>query len=63
MNPSIGRIVHYIDEEGKTYAALIVGIFDGVVNLSVWNEFGKQFNVLNVRQGNEPGQWNWPPRV
>ncbi|SMF88080.1 hypothetical protein SAMN05661091_4103 [Paenibacillus uliginis N3/975] len=63
MKPSIGRIVHFNDEVGKTLAAVIVAVVDNVVNLSVWNEFGHQFNVLNVRQGNEPGQWNWPPRV
>lgn len=65
MQPSIGRIVHYRDEEGhgKTYAAVITGVFDGVVNLVVWNEFGHQSTALNVRQGEEPGEWNWPPRV
>lgn len=63
MNPSVGRIVHYHEETGKTFAAMIVAVIDDVVNLTVWNEFGKQFNALNVKQGNEPGQWNWPPRV
>lgn len=62
MNPSVGRIVHYHDE-GKSFAALIVGVFEGVVNLVVWNEFGNQIEVLNVKQGDNPGQWDWPPRV
>ncbi|MDT3426112.1 hypothetical protein J2Z22_001632 [Paenibacillus forsythiae] len=63
MKPSIGRIVHYRDTEGKTFAAIITWVLDDVVNLAVWNEFGRQFNALNVRQGNGAEQWDWPPRV
>lgn len=63
MKPSIGRIVHYRDEAGKTFAAVVVAVIDNVLNLAVWNEFGKQFTALNVKQGDKPGQWNWPPRV
>lgn len=63
MKPSLGRIVHYRDEEGKALAATVVAVVDDVVNLVVWNEFGKQFAALNVHQGDEHGQWNWPPRV
>ncbi|MBJ6360827.1 hypothetical protein ACFOQM_05880 [Paenibacillus sp. GCM10012307] len=63
MNPSIGRIVHYHDDKGKALAAVIVAVVDDVVNLAVWNEFGHQFHVLNVKHGEEPGEWNWPPRV
>ncbi|MGY3387377.1 hypothetical protein ACVWZB_005340 [Paenibacillus polymyxa] len=65
MKPTIGRIVHYKDTEGKTLAAVVVHVnpdTNGMVNLSVWNEFGAPFRVLNVRQGDAPGQWNWPPR-
>ncbi|KAF6569089.1 hypothetical protein G9G53_22640 [Paenibacillus sp. EKM206P] len=66
MKPTVVRNVHYKDEEGKTLAAIVVHVnpdTEGMVNLSVWNEFGAPFRVLNVRQGDGPGQWNWPPRV
>lgn len=63
MKPTVVRAVHYKDEEGKTLAATVVAVVDDVVNLAVWNEFGQQFAVLNVKQGDERGQWNWPPRV
>ncbi|WP_338542780.1 hypothetical protein [Paenibacillus tundrae] len=66
MKPSIGRIVHYKDTEGKTLAAMVVHVnpdTEGMVNLTVWNEFGKQFNTLNVHQGDGAKQWNLPPRV
>ncbi|RTZ38178.1 hypothetical protein EJ573_02960 [Paenibacillus polymyxa] len=65
MKPTVGRNVHYKDTEGKTLAAVVVHVnpdTTGMVNLVVWNEFGKQFNALNVRQGNGSEQWNWPPR-
>ncbi|MEK4732324.1 hypothetical protein [Paenibacillus sp. FSL L8-0641] len=65
MKPTIGRIVHYKDTEGKTLAAVVVYVNPdtiGMVNLSVWNEFGAPFRVLNVRQGDGLEQWDWPPR-
>lgn len=65
QTPSVGRIVHYHEDyaEGKTFAAVIVAVVDDVVNLVAWNEFGKQISVLNVKQGDIQGQWNWPPRI
>ncbi|MDQ0496419.1 hypothetical protein [Paenibacillus brasilensis] len=65
MKPTVGRNVHYKDTEGKTLAAVVVYVnpdTTGMVNLAVWNEFGKQFNALNVCQGDGLEQWNWPPR-
>lgn len=63
MIPSVGRIVHYQDSEGKTLAAVVVAVVDNVVNLAVWNEFGRQFTALNVKQGNCKEHWDWPPRT
>ncbi|WP_018752192.1 hypothetical protein [Paenibacillus sanguinis] len=65
MKPSIGRIVHYCDMEGKILAGVVVAVMDeenAIVNLAVWSEFGKQCNALNVRQGHGCEQWNWPAR-
>ncbi|MET3831013.1 hypothetical protein ABIC86_002479 [Paenibacillus sp. DS2363] len=66
MQPTLGRIVHFKDSEGRTLAAVVVYVnpdTEGMVNLGVWNEYGKQFNAVNVRQGDGLEQWSWPPRV
>lgn len=70
MKPSVGRIVHYTsygtpggEFQSEARAAIITGVVDDTtVHLCVLNPTGMFFN-LDVRQGDGPGQWNWPPRV
>lgn len=69
MKPTIGRIVHFhVEFTTAPAAAVIVGINpDGTLNLSVWNDRGEQFPVLNICAGGPdantptPGCWTWPP--
>ncbi|MNW38164.1 hypothetical protein D3C74_152230 [compost metagenome] len=43
-------------------AAIITEVVDDeTVHLCVLNPTGMFFN-LDVKQGNDGGQWNWPPR-
>ncbi|MGG1673527.1 hypothetical protein ACIFOE_23375 [Paenibacillus sp. NRS-1783] len=70
MKPTIGRVVHYKrygtpngEYKSEPAAAIVTGIVDDTtVHLCVLNPTGQFFN-LNVKQGDAPGQWNWPPRV
>lgn len=64
MKPSIGRIVHYHGVTG-TYAATVIFVYhDGqTVNLKVTDHDGRDFVAIKVQQGNQFGQWDWPPRV
>jgi hypothetical protein len=70
MIPSVGRIVHYqsYGTPGGEYksvlrAAIITEVVDNeTVHLCVLNPTGQFFN-LNVKQGDGPGQWDWPLRV
>ena len=70
MKPSVGRIVHYQsygtpngEFKSQPRAAVITEVVDdSTVHLCVLNPTGQFFN-LNVKQGDGPGQWNWPPRV
>lgn len=70
QTPSVGRIVHYQsygtpggEHKSEPRAAIITGVVDDeTVHLCVLNPTGQYFN-LNVKQGNNGGQWNWPPRV
>lgn len=71
MTPTIGRIVHYKTvpseqhPESRIIAAIITDIKeDGAVCLTKFAP-GKFATPLKkpVMQGDEPGQWNWPPKV
>lgn len=63
MNPSIGRIVHLNSYHGPA-AALVVGVrAEQAVDLQVFYADGQSAFLQNVEQGNNAGQWNWPPRV
>lgn len=70
MKPTIGRIVHYKrygtpngEYKSELAPAIVTGIVDDTtVHLCVLNPTGMFFNT-DVKQGDGPGQWNWPPRV
>lgn len=68
MKPTVGRVVYY-----KSYgtpngefppenrAAIVTGVVnDETVHLAVLNPTGLFFN-LNVKQGQNGGQWDWMP--
>lgn len=64
--PTVGRIVHYFDNEHHL-AALVVHVHDhaeGVVNLAVFNPQGLPFPVEKVPYSADPvaGSWHWPER-
>ena len=69
--PSVGRVVHYFsygtpngEYKSEARAAIVTAIHneDFTVDICVMNPTGLSFNQ-KVKQGNEPGQWNWPPIV
>lgn len=70
MKPTVGRQVHYQsygtpggEFKSQPRAATITEVVDDeTVHLCIMNPTGLFFN-LNVKRGNEGGQWNWPPRV
>ncbi|MEC0169905.1 hypothetical protein [Paenibacillus graminis] len=70
MKPTVGRMVHFFsygtpggEYKSEARAAVITGVVDEAnVHLCVLNPTGMFFNT-NVKQGQEGGQWDWPPRV
>lgn len=69
QQPSIGRIVHYVGEDGVHSVALIVGVYERSVNLHVFYDDSLSDNP-HIRQTNaeyseesKPGTWHWPERV
>lgn len=64
MKPTKGRIVFFHAADGEPLAAIIVKVWnDTCVNLAVIDESGTLSARTSVVQGDEPGKWNWPPRV
>jgi hypothetical protein len=72
MNPSVGRIVHYVSygTPGGEYvsqcrAAIVTDIVsDDVVGLAVLNPTGMFFNRSTYDEsGTVGGSWHWPERV
>lgn len=71
MNPTIGRIVHYILDDGQHRPAIIVRVWeDGRVQLQVFTDGsndGAPFASgivwrTSVHEGTESGSWHWPER-
>lgn len=70
--PSVGRIVHYKTRgsaDGVFPPTVFASIITEVeapdhssVSLVTFGPNGMRFEH-GVTQGDEPGQWNWPPRV
>jgi hypothetical protein len=70
QKPSIGRIVHFKTRGSadgafppRDFAAIITTVHnDTNVNLATFGDNGLRFEH-SVPQGDQPGNWNWPPRV
>lgn len=77
MKPSVGRIVHYVLDEGErageTRAAIVVAVFGERCNLRVFFDTPNDDKLLaggdwrgsrlNDETTKAPGTWHWPPRV
>jgi hypothetical protein len=73
MKPSIGRIVHYVDERGAHLAALITWVYsDGTsVDLTCFyrqTDAGTHSGGMTVARVHNDGEashesWHWPERV
>lgn len=69
MKPSIGRIVHFIEDGWVRLPAIIVAVNDHntTVDLQVFqhSEGGLTLvrNVPEVAEDPESPRWEWPPRV
>ena len=74
QKPSKGRIVHYRDKRGRTYAAIIVEVDapngTGLVNLAAFRPWThpKEHPVVTVTAvpySDQPQNehWSWPPRI
>lgn len=49
--------------EGDVYPAMIVRVFGKYVNLQVFIDANCSLWVTSRVEGDENGQWFWPPRV
>ena len=71
MTPSIGRIVHYRDDDypgDESDENWIAGIIVHVTNsttvcLMTWDRFGVERYRDQVEMGTALHNWRWPPRV
>jgi hypothetical protein len=68
QKPSVGRMVHYVSEQGECQAAVISGVArddESAVHLHVFDPVV----AVNVKysiqsdQGQGIGTWHWPERV
>ena len=68
MKPTLGRIVHYL-EDGQVYTAMIVWVdldffSQDRVNLAVWNDLGEQSSRIGAefspQLAMEDRKWFWP---
>ena len=69
QKPTLGRIVHYRDRRGRTFAAVITVVHGtgGNLNLSCFRPYCQQndlpvFIVTSVPHSPSPqnGHWSWP---
>lgn len=73
MEPTVGRIVHYVDFQGLKHAAIVTHVIDERdVNLAVFYDGGVGATMqalsaityeANPQRGYVGGSWHWPERV
>jgi hypothetical protein len=67
QQPTVGRIVHYVDGDGNHLAAVIAKVWSPQgVNLGVFSEKGTVSGVTSVTYSENPAvkiSWHWPERV
>ena len=67
--PSLGRIVHYVDESGTEHAAIITHVWtDATINLYSFpadnaQQGGAVLSVPLSKIWDLPASWHWPERV
>lgn len=64
----MGRTDRNAARAGQVYPAMVVAVFDpstGSANLKVFLDggAGAEYWATSRVEGDEPGQWSWPPRV
>ena len=68
MTPSVGRIVHYVDDDNTCQAAIIVdaeAFVDGTIKLAVFMNWLNDVRWIRALQDtdNSIGTWHEPERV
>jgi hypothetical protein len=63
MKPTVGKIVHYQNfSPNKCFAALIICVMPNSVDLQVFESGHGTWQVFEVKEGNQAGDWHWPER-
>ena len=62
MRPTVGRIVHYVTLNGPAAAVVTRVDSDTGVSLTVLQPDRPLAHRQHVTEGENPGQWMWPPR-
>lgn len=65
MKPTLGRIVHYMEDE-NVYAGIVVHAYeDSCINLVFWTSTGTPRYAYQVRESKQVAKddrcWFWPP--
>lgn len=68
--PTVGRIVHYMTRGSAdgvfpptVFASIVTAVeSENLVSLVTFGPNGMRFEN-KVERGDQPGQWNWPPRA
>jgi hypothetical protein len=73
MQPSIGRIVHYVTAADKHVAAIVTAVWtDTCVNLRLFHDgsntddgqnVGEWVTSRSLNDSAQPGTWHWPEKV
>lgn len=65
LQEDTGYVAHFgnLVSEGDSFAATIVKVWSGSVNLQVLLDGTDVYWATSVTQGEGPHTWSWPPRV
>ena len=66
QQPSVGRVVHYREQDGgDCLAAIVSAVSDdgGFINIGYLSVMGGSRQAQNISWGEEAGEWHWPERV
>ena len=73
QKPTLGRIVHYIDDDGREYAAIITGVYyvensteaNGQIDVCVFDNAANgtvHYKASLLNSSREAGTCHWPER-
>lgn len=62
QKPSIGRIVHYVNHDGRHLAAIVTKVNDSTIHIGVFDDSYVVVKYVDYDESAGSNTWHWPER-